>query len=85
MRDKLLLLRVLQGPTLHEQVEVILGNKGLLFVTTAKGKDACPNSALNRKGNGMIHGLRMLLVQDQGNGQILHEEELAVLADPGIA
>ncbi|GKE73961.1 hypothetical protein Tco_1536002 [Tanacetum coccineum] len=30
---------VLQGPTLQEQVEVILGNKGLLFVTTAKGKD----------------------------------------------
>ncbi|GJZ50063.1 hypothetical protein Tco_0604253 [Tanacetum coccineum] len=37
--DKLLLMRVLQGPTLQEQVEVILGNKGLLFVTTAKGKD----------------------------------------------
>ncbi|GKC20364.1 hypothetical protein Tco_1022514 [Tanacetum coccineum] len=45
---------VLQGPTLQEQVEEILGNKGLLFVTTAKGKDTCPNSALNLKGNGMI-------------------------------
>ncbi|GJW08000.1 hypothetical protein Tco_1570423 [Tanacetum coccineum] len=41
-----------------EQVEAILENKGLLFVTTAKA---------------------------QANGQILHEEELAFLADPGIA
>ncbi|GJW17694.1 retrotransposon protein, putative, ty1-copia subclass [Tanacetum coccineum] len=46
---------VLQGPTLQEQVEAILGNKGLLFVTTAKGKGICPNSALNLRGNGMIH------------------------------
>ncbi|GJZ55338.1 hypothetical protein Tco_0610531 [Tanacetum coccineum] len=53
--DKLLLLRVLQGPTLQERVEVILGNKGLLFVTTTRGKDTCLNSALNEKGNGMIH------------------------------
>nr|GEV24232.1 hypothetical protein [Tanacetum cinerariifolium] len=29
----------LLGPTHQEQVEAILGNKGLLFVTTAKGKD----------------------------------------------
>ncbi|GJU76164.1 hypothetical protein Tco_1273234 [Tanacetum coccineum] len=35
--------------------------KGLLFVTTVKGKATCPNSI-----------------------QILHEEELAFLADPGI-
>ncbi|GJX36252.1 hypothetical protein Tco_0247809 [Tanacetum coccineum] len=43
----------------REQVEAILrGNKGLLFVTTAKGKDTCPNSALNLKGNGMIHDPR---------------------------
>ncbi|GKC39160.1 hypothetical protein Tco_1051544, partial [Tanacetum coccineum] len=38
----------------REQVEAILGNKGLLFVTTAKGKDTCPNNALNLKGNRMI-------------------------------
>ncbi|GJT64334.1 hypothetical protein Tco_1015814 [Tanacetum coccineum] len=31
------------------------GNKGLLFVTTAKGKDTCPNSALNQKGKKIIH------------------------------
>ncbi|GJY92537.1 hypothetical protein Tco_0508319 [Tanacetum coccineum] len=57
--DTLLLLRVLQGPTLHEQVKAILRNKGLLFVTTAKGKDTCPNSALYLRGNGMICGLRI--------------------------
>ncbi|GJR03945.1 retrovirus-related pol polyprotein from transposon TNT 1-94 [Tanacetum coccineum] len=50
------------GATLQEQVEAILGNKGLLFVTTAKGKDT-----------------------SQENGQILHEEELAFLADPRVA
>ncbi|GKD62821.1 hypothetical protein Tco_1300330, partial [Tanacetum coccineum] len=55
---KFLLLRVQVGPTLQEQVEAILGNKGLLFVTTAKGKDTCPNSALNLKGNGMIRDPR---------------------------
>ncbi|GJY29092.1 hypothetical protein Tco_0404859 [Tanacetum coccineum] len=54
--DTLLLLRLLQGLTLQEQVEVILGNKGRLFATTAKGKDTCPNSALNLRGNRMIHG-----------------------------
>ncbi|GJT44809.1 hypothetical protein Tco_0953524 [Tanacetum coccineum] len=55
MRDKLLLLWVLQGHTLQEQVEAILGNKGLLFVITAKRKATCPNSALNLRGNEMIH------------------------------
>ncbi|GJU47546.1 hypothetical protein Tco_1204812 [Tanacetum coccineum] len=34
-------------------------NKGLLFVTTAKGKAICPNSALNLRGNGIILGLRI--------------------------
>ncbi|GJS47379.1 hypothetical protein Tco_0597500 [Tanacetum coccineum] len=38
----------------REQVEAILGNKGLLSVTAAKGKAICPNSALNLRGNGMI-------------------------------
>ncbi|GJW88319.1 hypothetical protein Tco_0163659 [Tanacetum coccineum] len=47
-------MRVLQRHTLQEQVEAILGNKGLLSVTTAKGKAICLNSALNLRGNGMI-------------------------------
>nr|GEY74183.1 hypothetical protein [Tanacetum cinerariifolium] len=52
--DKLLLLCIQVEPTLLKQVEAILGNKGLLFVTTVKEKDICPNSALNLRGNGMI-------------------------------
>ncbi|GJV91194.1 hypothetical protein Tco_1539007 [Tanacetum coccineum] len=55
--DKLLLQWGQVGPILQEQVEAILGNKELLFVTTAKGKDTCPNSALNLKGNKMIRGI----------------------------
>nr|GEV89449.1 ribonuclease H-like domain-containing protein [Tanacetum cinerariifolium] len=35
------------------------GSKGLLFVTTVKGKDTCPNSALDLKGNKMICSLRI--------------------------
>ncbi|GJV70964.1 hypothetical protein Tco_1490959, partial [Tanacetum coccineum] len=73
----------------REQVEAILGNKGLLFVTTAKGKDTCPNSEQctkpKRKRDDSWFQDKMLLVQAQANGQILHEEELAFLADPGIA
>ncbi|GJW64895.1 putative ribonuclease H-like domain-containing protein [Tanacetum coccineum] len=45
--------------TAIEHVEAILGNKGLLSVTTAKGKATCSNSALNLRGNGMILGLRI--------------------------
>ncbi|GKB63256.1 hypothetical protein Tco_0919442 [Tanacetum coccineum] len=55
--DKILLLLVLQGPTLHERV---------------KHDDSWFKD-------------KVLLVQAQANGQILHEEELAFLADPGIA
>nr|GEY48841.1 hypothetical protein [Tanacetum cinerariifolium] len=54
------LLRVQVGPTLQQLVEAILGNEGLLFVTTAKGKDTCPNSAPNLKGKGMIPDLGLL-------------------------
>ncbi|GJW15329.1 retrovirus-related pol polyprotein from transposon TNT 1-94 [Tanacetum coccineum] len=45
--------------TVVEQVEAILGNKGLISVTTAKGKAICPNSTLNLRGNGMVLGLRI--------------------------
>ncbi|GJZ75116.1 hypothetical protein Tco_0639581 [Tanacetum coccineum] len=72
-------------PTLQEQVEVILGNKGLLFVTTVKGKDICQNSALNLKGNWMIHGLRIKCCWYKLKQVVkLHEEELAFFVDLGI-
>nr|GEW57222.1 retrovirus-related Pol polyprotein from transposon TNT 1-94 [Tanacetum cinerariifolium] len=57
--DKLLSMLVLYEHTHPEQVETILGNKGLLSVTTAKGKATCPNSALNQSGNRMIHSSRI--------------------------
>ncbi|GJS05737.1 hypothetical protein Tco_0322245 [Tanacetum coccineum] len=76
---KFLLLRGQVGPTLQEQVEAILGNKGLLFVKTIKGKDTCPK----RKQDDSWFKDKVLLVQAQANGQILHEEELAFLVDLG--
>ncbi|GJR77659.1 hypothetical protein Tco_0090024 [Tanacetum coccineum] len=48
----------------REQLEAILGNKGLLSITTAKGKAICPNSALNLRGNRMILGLRIKYAYD---------------------
>ncbi|GJR06408.1 hypothetical protein Tco_0529392 [Tanacetum coccineum] len=84
--DKFLLLRVQVEPTLQEQVEAILGNKGLLFVTTVKGKDMSKQCTKpKRKRDDSWFKDKVLLVQAQANGQILHEEELAFLADPGIA
>nr|GEU84952.1 integrase, catalytic region, zinc finger, CCHC-type, peptidase aspartic, catalytic [Tanacetum cinerariifolium] len=83
--DTLLWLMVLQGHTHQEQVEIIQGNRGLLSATTAKEKDTCQNNALSQRGNGMSHGSMTRLVQAQANGHILHEEELAFLARPGIA
>ncbi|GJZ65330.1 retrovirus-related pol polyprotein from transposon TNT 1-94 [Tanacetum coccineum] len=49
--DKLLLMRVLQGLTLQEQVEAILENRGRLFAITAKGKatSQAPWSNSNRQ------------------------------------
>ncbi|GJY16149.1 hypothetical protein Tco_0386571 [Tanacetum coccineum] len=40
---------------LQEQVGITRGNRGLLHVTTAKGKDTCPNNVLNQGGNRMTH------------------------------
>ncbi|GJW55510.1 hypothetical protein Tco_0099595 [Tanacetum coccineum] len=59
--DKLLLLRVLQGLTLQEQVEAILENRGRLFATTAKGKATCPDSAPNQREKGMIRVRRKVV------------------------
>ncbi|GKA94683.1 hypothetical protein Tco_0816721 [Tanacetum coccineum] len=35
------------------------GKQRTVTCTTARGKDTCPNSVLNLKGNGMIHDLRI--------------------------
>ncbi|GJT78957.1 retrovirus-related pol polyprotein from transposon TNT 1-94 [Tanacetum coccineum] len=54
--------------------------------TNCKGKDTCPNQCTNQGGNGWNSWFKdkVLLVQAQASGQILHEEELTFLADPGI-
>ncbi|GKE34156.1 hypothetical protein Tco_1453478 [Tanacetum coccineum] len=56
------MLRVLQELSHQEQVGITRGNRGLLHVTIAKGKDTCPNNALNQGGNGMIHGLKIKFI-----------------------
>nr|GEV42773.1 hypothetical protein [Tanacetum cinerariifolium] len=75
--DKFLLLLVLLGPIYQEKVESIFGNKGLLFVTTAKEKDTCPNSAQNLKGNGMILGLRIKCCCDDTSSTVNHSAYMA--------
>nr|GEV00024.1 hypothetical protein [Tanacetum cinerariifolium] len=57
--DILLWLLVHQEHTHQEQVETILGNKGLLSATIVKEKVTCQNSALNQRGKGMSHGSRI--------------------------
>nr|GEV34736.1 hypothetical protein [Tanacetum cinerariifolium] len=52
---------------LQEQVETILGNKGLLSATTAKEKVTCQNSALNQKGKEMSHDPRIAEAQTTQN------------------
>ncbi|GKE71828.1 hypothetical protein Tco_1529900 [Tanacetum coccineum] len=70
----------------REQVGITQGNRGLLRVTTVKRKDTCPNNAQKprRKRDDSWFKDKVLLVQAQASGQILHEEKLALLADPGI-
>nr|GEY10074.1 putative Gag-Pol polyprotein [Tanacetum cinerariifolium] len=83
MGDKFLMLLVHQRPTHREQVQALMGNKGLLFVITAKGNVTYPNSALSRKGKRDDSWFKdkLLLVQAQANGEILHDEELQFLVD----
>ncbi|GJY66817.1 hypothetical protein Tco_0469055 [Tanacetum coccineum] len=84
--DKFLLLLVQVEPTLQEQVEAILGNKGLLFVTTANGKDTCPNSALNLRGNRMIHdsGIAEAKVALMANLSHYDSDALAEVHKPNV-
>ncbi|GJS06641.1 retrovirus-related pol polyprotein from transposon TNT 1-94 [Tanacetum coccineum] len=77
---------VLQGLILREQVETILENKERLFDTTAQGEGKVKPVTTNKEGKRDDSWFKdkVLLVQAQASGQILHEEELAFLADPGI-
>nr|GEW88056.1 hypothetical protein [Tanacetum cinerariifolium] len=57
--DRFLMLLVHQRPLHQEQVQALIGNKGLLSVITAKPKVTYPNSALSQRGKGMIHDPRI--------------------------
>ncbi|GJX85595.1 hypothetical protein Tco_0336369 [Tanacetum coccineum] len=76
------MLRVLQELSLQEQVGVTQGNRGLLRVTTAKGKDTCPNNALNQEGNEMTSCLieKVLLVSSQASNKF-YMRKTCILAD----
>nr|GEW56590.1 hypothetical protein [Tanacetum cinerariifolium] len=65
--DTLLWLLVHQEPTHQEQVEIIMGNRGLLSATTVKENVTCQNSALNQKGKGMSHDPRIAKAQTTQN------------------
>nr|GEV46473.1 integrase, catalytic region, zinc finger, CCHC-type, peptidase aspartic, catalytic [Tanacetum cinerariifolium] len=43
----------------------------MLFVTTAKGKDTCANSAQNLKGNGMMPGLNLGIAKGQATKTVI--------------
>ncbi|GJY66095.1 hypothetical protein Tco_0468333 [Tanacetum coccineum] len=62
------------------------GKQRTVICYNCKGEDTCLNSALNLKGNGMIHGLRIKCCwyKLKQTVKILHEEELAFLADSRI-
>nr|GEZ11541.1 hypothetical protein [Tanacetum cinerariifolium] len=54
-------------------------------VSFATGKDTCPNSTQNLKGNGMMLGLRIKYCWYKLKQMVkVYNEELAFLADPGI-
>ncbi|GJW00476.1 hypothetical protein Tco_1555727 [Tanacetum coccineum] len=62
-------------------VQQVQGRQGQSYAGTGyKG------NALSQRGLGMLHGLRKkaMLAEAQESGQILDEEQLAFLADPGI-
>nr|GEX35022.1 hypothetical protein [Tanacetum cinerariifolium] len=55
------------------------------YNSKGKGHTSKQYTKLKRKRDELWFKDKVLLVQAQANGQILHEEELAFLADPGIA
>nr|GFC73613.1 hypothetical protein [Tanacetum cinerariifolium] len=94
-----ILFRLVRQDHSHQDKEEHKANKGSLCVTTAKAKVTCPSSEQNPRGSVMPSGSRIkfywrkrdaewfkdkvLLVQAQANGQVLQEEELEFLANPG--
>nr|GEV56920.1 retrovirus-related Pol polyprotein from transposon TNT 1-94 [Tanacetum cinerariifolium] len=67
----------------NQQPDFSQPDYGLIVPVFQKGDD--PIDGINYMMDESWFKDKMLLVQAQANGQILHEEELAFLADPGIA
>ncbi|GJX86441.1 hypothetical protein Tco_0337215 [Tanacetum coccineum] len=63
-----------------------LDRQGLLNATIVKVKNIWLGNALSLSDQGMQHGIRKkaMLAEAQEAGQILDEEQLAFLADPGV-
>ncbi|GJU88027.1 hypothetical protein Tco_1300450 [Tanacetum coccineum] len=74
-------------PILQEQVESNSGETMDLYLVQLQREGHKSNTYTKpkRKWDDSWFKDKMLLVQAQANGQILHEEELAFLADPGTA
>nr|GFA56157.1 hypothetical protein [Tanacetum cinerariifolium] len=60
-------------------------NHMMLFLTAGEGHMSKQCIKPKRKRDEAWFEDKVLLVQAQANGQVLHEEELEILADPGIA
>ncbi|GJU45081.1 hypothetical protein Tco_1202347 [Tanacetum coccineum] len=55
------------------------GKQRTIVCYNYKGEGQCPNSALNKRGNGMIQGLRIKFVgSSQAMWSNMHEEELGI-------
>ncbi|GJW94248.1 hypothetical protein Tco_0173920 [Tanacetum coccineum] len=89
LEDQILMLPVLQEHelTLQEQEGIIQVNQGLSSVLTSQGEGhmarQCPKP--KRKRDATWFKEKVLMVEAQGNGKVLNEEEFEFLADPGIA
>ncbi|GJT57215.1 hypothetical protein Tco_0992269 [Tanacetum coccineum] len=70
--DKLLLMRVLQGLTLQEQVEAILENRGRLFAITQWGRPTCSRMCTKqKKKKGWIHVLNPDIPKGQSTQTVI--------------
>ncbi|GJW17595.1 hypothetical protein Tco_0025031 [Tanacetum coccineum] len=84
--NKLLMMLEQRENTLLEQVEATQGNNGLSSVTTAKGRVIFPSSVLSPREKGMKRGsmIKVMCCFNSSKSQVLTEEEIAFLADPGL-
>ncbi|GJV71021.1 hypothetical protein Tco_1491016 [Tanacetum coccineum] len=84
--DKVILVLGIRVTLLVLEETMQADRQGLLNATTVKVKDIWLGSALSLSNRGMQHGIRKkeMLAEAQEAGQILNEEQLAFLADPGV-